>query len=200
MCTLRKKMLKLKADRPHPRCHPHTPADYRHTDITLELVMNPSDRRGRKLERTDRRTDRRTDATKYIISLASRSIMIWTFHKWWDFWHFPLRLVVGKPLNLLRLRGGPLMIVGGGGSGRDFPLRFFSWLKFFTGTDVTWHLYIISMISLPECCFFFSSATLNSEHEIFIHTATCNSLSMLSFMLWGRESSMWCNQINILNP
>ncbi len=73
--------IKLKADRPHPRYYPHTPPDYRHTDKHLRLVMtfialcpytvvvlynvpwvHP---------------DGRTDATKYIISLASRSIIFY---------------------------------------------------------------------------------------------------------------------------
>ncbi len=76
-------IIKLKADRPHPRNYPHTATDYRHTDKHLRLVMvvgqtvQPWERTrtdGQTDGRTDGQTDRRTDATKYIISLASRSI------------------------------------------------------------------------------------------------------------------------------
>ena len=63
---------KLKADRLHPRDYPHTPNNYRHTDKHLRLVSGSA---GRVV--TDGQTDGgRTGATKYIISLASRLIMI----------------------------------------------------------------------------------------------------------------------------
>ena len=44
------------------------PTNYRHTDKHLRLVM-------RWDRQTDEQTDRRTNGTKYIISLASRSII-----------------------------------------------------------------------------------------------------------------------------
>ncbi len=70
---------KLKADRPHPHNYPPTPTDYRHTDKHLRLVMPLIALYCTRQSRvsTDRRTDGRTDATKYIISLASRSIKIY---------------------------------------------------------------------------------------------------------------------------
>ncbi len=81
---------KLKADRPHPRNYSHTPTNYRHTDKHLKLVMTPialycSAVRADADGRTERRTDRRTDATKYIISLASRSIKI-GWHNFFNVW------------------------------------------------------------------------------------------------------------------
>ncbi len=74
----------IKADRPHPRYYPHTPTNYRHTDKLPRLAMIPialcCTRQSRAIraqtrQQTDGRTDGRTDATKYIISLASRSII-----------------------------------------------------------------------------------------------------------------------------
>ncbi len=70
---------KIKADRPHPRNYPHTPTDDRHTYQHLRLAIalialywSNGSAWGRT--QMDRRTDRRMDATKYIISLALRSI------------------------------------------------------------------------------------------------------------------------------
>ena len=51
----------LKADQPHPRNYPHKPTDYRHTDKHIRLVMASIAKRY---------------ATRYIISLASRSMII----------------------------------------------------------------------------------------------------------------------------
>ena len=59
--------------------YPHTPTDHRHTDKHFKLVMTLLCSKLAILSfaaRTDRHTDRRTDATKYIISLTSRSIMM----------------------------------------------------------------------------------------------------------------------------
>ncbi len=80
----------LKADRPHPHNYPHTPTDYGHTDKHLRLVMAPialncsrESVRRRTDGQMDGRTDGRTDATKYIISLASRSIKMGScLQKW----------------------------------------------------------------------------------------------------------------------
>ncbi len=49
-----------------------SPAARQKSDLNGSAVRGETD--GRTDGRTDRRTDRRTDATKYIISLASRSI------------------------------------------------------------------------------------------------------------------------------
>ncbi len=68
-------MVKLKADRPPPRIYPHMPTDYRHTDEHLRLVMTLLCWLLHSETQTDTHTDGWTDATKYIISLASRSIM-----------------------------------------------------------------------------------------------------------------------------
>ena len=68
----------LKVDRPPPCIYTHTPTDHRHTDKPLRPVRSKVKRL--RQERSDKltngRTDGRTDAAKYIISLASRSIMI----------------------------------------------------------------------------------------------------------------------------
>ncbi len=60
----------LKADRPHPRDY-STQRQTPWTDNDSSLLFAGSAVRALM----DRRTDRRTDATKYIISLASRSII-----------------------------------------------------------------------------------------------------------------------------
>ncbi len=67
----------LKANRPHPRNYLHTATNYRHTDKHLRLVRRTDGwMDGQTDGRMDGRTDTGTDATKYIISLASRSIKI----------------------------------------------------------------------------------------------------------------------------
>ncbi len=91
----------LKADRPHPRDHLHTPTNYRHTDKHHRLVMNliapccmsisstvRGQTNGQRERQTDRETDRQMDATKCIISLASWSKKIWkTFGRMQVYWN-----------------------------------------------------------------------------------------------------------------
>ncbi len=73
----------LKADRPHPRNHPHTLTDYRHTDNPLGLVMGvccsllhsakPRSKVKRfSQESAHRRTDGQTDGRTLPSTLSPR--------------------------------------------------------------------------------------------------------------------------------
>ncbi len=64
------KNLQLKADQPHPRDNPHTPTDYRRTDI-LDLDLNGSAVR----VFTDRRTDEQT-GPKTLPRLLMQEVVI----------------------------------------------------------------------------------------------------------------------------
>ncbi len=71
---------KLKADRPHPRDYStHRQTPWTDNDSSLPFAALGKTVQPWERWRTDGRTDGRTDSIKYIISLASRSII----KSWW---------------------------------------------------------------------------------------------------------------------
>ena len=75
------------------RNYPHTLTDYRHTDKHLRLVMVLIALYCTQQSREGEQTDGRTDDAKYIIYLATRSIIMIE----------PLTAMTGIPFNALTL-------------------------------------------------------------------------------------------------